>query len=541
MISLLLAVLALRVPGAAAEGGIESAIGVTHALHPIRCVLDADDLDLATRKTRILLVGAAPREAESIEAALGWFRTARAASRYRSRFALSAVPNTNPDGSAILRFPPPDPAYKSDVAPEAAYLWRWIGMHAPDLVVEVRAGERAAWSAPEPATELRRFAVPHPPGDDLVSQLVRVAPSDTGTIPALLATVPSSQPFLPALLAELERVRFAGPSPARRELQARLDRTPEEVARQLAKRYGHDLEEAVYIPAVALIGRLRLGELADVERIVSPYFTGAKPSLGTRPTGSHLSVHLLFGELYRLTQKPRYLELARAAADLGFDAAGLPLESMPLHDEMSDSVFMGCPILALVGRLSGDGKYFDQCLRHLKFMMRLDLRPDGLYRHSPLDESAWGRGNGFPALGLALSLDSFPERQAGRDELLRAFRAHMTALLKHQDPTGAWHQVIDVPSSYRELTATCMIAFAAQRGVRAGWLDRATFQPAIDRAWYAIRTRVARDGALVDVCTGTGKQKSFRDYLDRAAILGPDPRGGAMALLIATELARPTR
>ena len=49
--------------------------------------------------------------------------------------------------------------------------------------------------------------------------------------------------------------------------------------------------------------------------------------------------------------------------------------------------------------------------------------------------------------------------------------------------------------------------------------------------------RVSPDGSLVDVCTGTGKQKSLRDYYDRTAILGPDPRGGAMALLIATEVA----
>jgi len=169
------------------------------------------------------------------------------------------------------------------------------------------------------------------------------------------------------------------------------------------------------------------------------------------------------------------------------------------------------------------------------------MRRDGLYRHSPLDEAAWGRGNGFPALGLALSLDNLPVDHAGRAEMLRAFQAHMEALARHQDPTGAWHQVIDVPGSYRELTATCMIAYAALRGVRAGWLDRARFQPLVDSAWHAIRTRVASDGRLVDVCAGTGKQKDLQDYLDRPAILGPDPRGGAMALLIAVEMARGNR
>jgi rhamnogalacturonyl hydrolase YesR len=73
--------------------------------------------------------------------------------------------------------------------------------------------------------------------------------------------------------------------------------------------------------------------------------------------------------------------------------------------------------------------------------------------------------------------------------------------------------------------------------VRLGWLEESRYRPAIERAWYALRTRIAPNGSLVDVCTGTGKQQNLQAYLDRTAILGPDPRGGAMALLAATELA----
>ena len=73
-------------------------------------------------------------------------------------------------------------------------------------------------------------------------------------------------------------------------------------------------------------------------------------------------------------------------------------------------------------------------------------------------------------------------------------------------------------------------------GVRQGRLDPKTFAKPIEKAWYALRTRIAADGSLVDVCTGTGKQKSLRDYYDRPAILGRDDRGGAMALMIATEM-----
>jgi rhamnogalacturonyl hydrolase YesR len=82
-----------------------------------------------------------------------------------------------------------------------------------------------------------------------------------------------------------------------------------------------------------------------------------------------------------------------------------------------------------------------------------------------------------------------------------------------------------------------MIAFAAARGVREGWLPRKEYDPMIQKAWSAVQARVAADGRLVDVCTGTGKQKSLDDYYLRPAILGPDDRGGAMALLAVTEIA----
>ncbi len=83
-----------------------------------------------------------------------------------------------------------------------------------------------------------------------------------------------------------------------------------------------------------------------------------------------------------------------------------------------------------------------------------------------------------------------------------------------------------------------MITYAMIRGVRRGWLDRSTYSAAIDKGWQAVKARVADDGSLVDVCTGTGKMKSLREYLDRTAILGRDPRGGAMSLLVATEMAQ---
>jgi rhamnogalacturonyl hydrolase YesR len=81
-----------------------------------------------------------------------------------------------------------------------------------------------------------------------------------------------------------------------------------------------------------------------------------------------------------------------------------------------------------------------------------------------------------------------------------------------------------------------MIGWALKRGLDRGWLDKEHHQPALDRAWLAAKQRIHDKGVVVDICTGTGKQKSLRDYYDRPAIWGIDARGGAMALMFATEM-----
>jgi unsaturated rhamnogalacturonyl hydrolase len=204
---------------------------------------------------------------------------------------------------------------------------------------------------------------------------------------------------------------------------------------------------------------------------------------------------------------------------------------------MSDSVFMGCPILAAAGKLTHDRKYFEMALRHLKFMQKLCLRPDGLYRHSPLDPAAWGRGNAFPALGLALTLTRMAPDDPTFPAILQSYRGLMNALAPYQDEDGMWRQVIDLPGSYPEFSATAMIATSMLRGIRAGWLEAARYQPLVDKAWTAIKGRISPDGTLVEVCESTGKQPSVDDYLNRFAILDRDPRGGGMALLLSTEIA----
>jgi unsaturated rhamnogalacturonyl hydrolase len=418
------------------------------------------------------------------------------------RFRLLAVALANPDGNKLM-FPPAGVAYRDN--PESHALWRWIGREAPDLVLI--AGNED-------------FGMAEALSQNAVAGVGRVPARREAAKSGILRSVPKAIPQ----------------SPAHGEMERRLGRSAQHVAAELARYYGHDFAEAVYIPAVALIGQVRLGNVAEVQRLVEPYVDGSKNSLA-RATSPTLAGHLVFAELAGRTGDARYVERVRRVADLGFTESGEMKESMPLHDEMSDSVFMGCPILAKAGALTGERKYFDMAARHFAFMEKLDLRADGIYRHSPLTDAAWGRGNAFPALGLALTLSDFPKNHAEFSRLLLAFQQHMAALSRFQDAEGMWREVVDEPASYQEFSATAMIGTAMSMGIRNGWLDSRSYQGRVDKAWEAIVRRVGSDGQLMDVCESTGKQKSKADYLRRAAILGPDPRGGAMALLFATEMA----
>jgi unsaturated rhamnogalacturonyl hydrolase len=420
----------------------------------------------------------------------------------RRAFRLIAIPLANPD-SAALQFPPQGAAYRD--RPESQALWRWIGVHAPDLVLI--AGR-----------------------DD-----AGLAPALSNSMVAEVGRIPARAGFGPGDLAKL-RAQDLQPSEAHRELDRRLARSPLELATELASHYGHDFNQPIYINAIALDAQLRLGHLAEVEQLVQPYVDGLRDSLA-RPNSLVFAGHIIFGELARRTGDPRYLARLRAAADYGFEPDGRMKEAMPFNDGFSDSLFMGTVILAQAGALTGERKYFDMAARHIAFMRNLDLRPDGLYRHHPGTEVAWGRGNGFPAIGLALTLSDFPHDHPDYPRLLDAYRAHMARLLAFQDQDGMWRNVVDHRGSYAEFSATAMIAFAMLRGVERGWLPHQPYREAVERAWQALLARTGHDGRLVDVCESTARASTLEDYLHRAAILGPDPRGGAFALLLATEMA----
>jgi rhamnogalacturonyl hydrolase YesR len=451
----------------------------------------------------VLLIGGIQGKDQTVEIVAGEAAAFEALPAARRPFRLVAVPLANPEARA-LQFPPTGVAYKENA--ESHVLWRWIGIQAPDLVIV--AGDADA---------------------GLSQALSQNAVAFVGRIPAqrqaarrgMLASLPAPIPS----------------SEARREIERRKGRSPRGLAEELSKVYGQDFSQPTYILAMAVIGQLRLGNADLVAKLLEPYLNGSQNPFA-RPSQTSLASHMLFFEYARRTRDERAVKLVINAANSGFTESGELREFMPLHGGWSDSVFMDIPILAKAGALTGEKRYFDMAARHLRFMHKIVFRPDGLYRHQASSDAAWGRGNGFPALGLALTLADFPKDHPEFAWMLRSFQQQMNALAQYQDENGMWREVIDSPGAYPEYSGTAMIATAMLRGVRSGWLEAKTYQPLIDRAWQAILSRTTSDGRAFDVAESTGTRGlTLRDYLRRAAILDRDPRAGAFALIFAVEMA----
>ena len=484
-------------PLAAAE---RWSIGLTAKDAPIEALMVPGSS--ATVPTVLLIGGAQGQDASvaAVRQEVDAFEKLPAASR---AFRLIAIPLANPDAVA-LQFPPSGTAYKENA--ESHVLWRWIGIHAPDLVLIAGNDGNASLT-----TALSENGV------GLVGRIPsRTVSPQSGILQSLTTPIASSE--------------------AHRELDRRRGRSPRVMADELAKVYGHEFRQNTYIEAMALIAQLRLGNTAEVMKLAEPWLNGTQDPFA-RPSQSSLAAHMLFYEIAKRTGDARATRLVVRAANSGFTEDGSLREFMPLHGGWSDSVFMDIPILAAAGALSGERKYFDMAARHIAFMQKLVLRPDGLYRHTPLTDAAWGRGNAFPALGLALTLTEFPVDHPEYARILRSFQDHMKVLASYQDRDGLWRNVIDYPGAYPEISATAMIGFSMLRGVRNGWLPARTYQPVIDAAWRAVNARTGTKGRFVDACESTTKMKSTEEYLHRAALLGPDPRTGGMAMLFATEMA----
>jgi rhamnogalacturonyl hydrolase YesR len=270
-----------------------------------------------------------------------------------------------------------------------------------------------------------------------------------------------------------------------------------------------------------------------------PWVSGEKKMFGERVQLTAVAGTIVFAELASGADAahPASDRSARPLADEGGKLAAA--EKSPglaqYGGGWTDDMFMAGAVLARTGRWQGREADLEIAGRLLTAYAERLQRADGLFNHAADGPVAWGRGNGFAAMGLTEVLTALPADDRQRTKILGIYRRQMAAARTQQAPDGMWREIVDDPTAYREETATAMLLTAMARGVRLGWIDR-SYRPVVERAWRALAAHVVADGTVIDVCASTGAGPDRRYYFDRPAITGADDRGGAMALMAAMEM-----
>jgi unsaturated rhamnogalacturonyl hydrolase len=324
------------------------------------------------------------------------------------------------------------------------------------------------------------------------------------------------------------------------QLPAQQDRRPLDVARVLAARYPEHVIMS-YIPALAWSASLRLAALTADERLkekprreMQLFISGQQRAFTEPYSLTSLAGLFAFSDAAAMDGNREAEALAREASALMVSAASDG--TLRYGRGWTDDMFMATALLARVAARSPDSRYASVVGRLLTSYADKLQRPDGLFVHAVEGPHAWGRGNGFAAWGLIDALTYLPSSWPERARVLDIYRRQMSALRERQTEDGSWRQVVDEGTSYREMTVTAMAVAAMAKGIRQGWLDRATFLPIVTRGWQAVLARVGQDGTVRDVCASTGAGPTREHYLTRPVVNGADDRGGAMALVAALEV-----
>jgi unsaturated rhamnogalacturonyl hydrolase len=113
----------------------------------------------------------------------------------------------------------------------------------------------------------------------------------------------------------------------------------------------------------------------------------------------------------------------------------------------------------------------------------------------------WARGNGWVVAGLARTLQYLPANYTDRAKFVTQLQQMCTALKAVQGADGLWRTSLFDYAQYPdpEMSGTCFFTFAMAYGINSGILDRATFEPAVRKAWSGMTKNVQASGALMRV------------------------------------------
>ncbi|MBD8892069.1 glycoside hydrolase family 88/105 protein [Roseibium litorale] len=288
---------------------------------------------------------------------------------------------------------------------------------------------------------------------------------------------------------------------------------------------------------------------AELRTLVETWYAGriaeGLPGLNINTTAPMLALSLLWRE----TRDPRWADVMDKWADRILhemprtSERGLPhIVSDKINDQelWDDTLVMVGLFLASYGQASGRRELVDEACHQFLLHTRYLADPhSGLWFHGwtfdgrhNFARALWGRGNSWITLGI-LDLVELAEIPAPvRSFLLGVLETQIDALLKLQAPSGAWHTLLDDPTSYEEISATAGFGYGLLKAARLGIGPKGCRDAGL-RAVKAVMDNIDETGTVGNVSYGTRMGGTLQFYKDIP--IEPTGYGQALAILCLSE------
>jgi unsaturated rhamnogalacturonyl hydrolase len=173
-----------------------------------------------------------------------------------------------------------------------------------------------------------------------------------------------------------------------------------------------------------------------------------------------------------------------------------------------DALFMAPPVLAKLSRATGDRKYLDfmdhewwitsgllySPSNHLFFRDKSFLDK----REANGSDIFWSRGNGWVFAGLARVLTEMPPDYPGRQKYIAQFKEMAEEIAGLQGTDGLWRPGLLDAAAYKlpENSGSAFFTYGFAWGINSGILERAKYQPVVQKAWQGLLSHIYEDGRL---------------------------------------------
>lgn len=278
-------------------------------------------------------------------------------------------------------------------------------------------------------------------------------------------------------------------------------------------------------------------------------------------------------ELYDITGKKKY----RKAIDLVYSQIAI----MPRcesgnfwHKDIYpnqvwlDGMYMGQPFYMEYETRFNDRKNYDDIFSQFKFVIDNLRNPiNGLYYHAidtskqmfwcdkvtGLSQNCWLRAIGWYSMALLDTIDKVDNSDHKYDAeckmLKDAYVDLMNSMIKYQDESGMWYQVVNfggMDKNYLETSGSSIMAYSLLKGVRLGFLPESYRQygeKAIDGICKKYLKTKDGEMSLGGICLvaglgGAGNRPGTYDYYMSEPVVEDDAKGVGPFLLAYTELLR---